>query len=294
MGDRSIGGVVCTVTVLAVAGFALAQTPAAIPAGDGDALRGPAVKQAPKVSTLVKRDMSGNLERIDTRPEQAALDVLGLTADERKPADKVMSDRFAAVTKLLQQHQDLFLKIQQGRQGGVKPEELRPQMREMREAATPLLENPLEDQVATALPEAKRAEFRRLVDEYKRVVATEEPRRMRQGAGTGGGKGRGRGNDGEPNSAAPDEMKKDAPKEPGKAPAEGPIPPRVEMNLLLREMGRALNAIVVERREHMDSFLKAIDATPEQEGQIRAIVRTRPEKKDGEAAKPTGIFFGSA
>ncbi len=278
---RTAGFMGATIVALC-AGLALGQSETAPKPADGDALRGPAVKEGPKTISLVKRDMTGKLERLDTRPEQAALDLLGLTADQRKGPDKVLSDRYAAVTKLLQAHQDLFLKIQQGRQAGAKPDELRPQMREMREHAAPLLENPLQDQVSLALPDDKRAEFRMIVDEYKRASAAEEPGGFGQGAGKGGGGGRGRGQT-EPEGQDGDAMVK--PKATPKASAAEPIPPRVEMNLLLREMARALNAIVVERKEHMDSFLKAVDATPEQEAQIRAVVRSATDKGD---TKPTG------
>src|SRR6185369_6731089 len=178
--------------------------------------------------------------------------------------------------KLLQEQYELFLKIQNARQSGAKPSEVRPLMREFRGYAQPLLENPLEDQVDKTLPEAKRAEFRRLVDEYKRVTAAEEPGGMGAGNGTGGGGGRGKGgaDDAKPDAAA------NPPAPAGKSPAEGPIPPRVEMNLLLREMWRALNAMVTERKEHLSALLKAVDATPEQEGKIQAIVREQAEGKE--------------
>jgi hypothetical protein len=253
--------------------MAWAEPPAATapPKTDDDAMRGPSVKESPKPLTLVKRDMSGNLERLDARPEQAAIGLLGLSAEEKKAPEKVLTDRFTAVTKLLQEHYDLFLKLQGARQSGAKPSEVRPLMREMHDYAQPLLDNPLEDQVEATLPEGKRAEFGRLVDEYKRVIAAEEPGGMGAGNGTGGGKGRGTGE-----GAGKDEMKPDAPSV-GKAPGNGPIPPRVEMNLLMREMGRALNAMVTERKERLAELLKAVDATPEQEGQITAIVRAAAE-----------------
>jgi hypothetical protein len=285
-------GFVGAAALVLVCGTAFGQTDAAAKPADADALRGPSIKESPKPVSLVKRDMTGKFERLDARPEQAALDLLGLTAEQRKAPDKVLADRFGAVTKVLQANQDLFLKIQQGRQGGVKPEELRPQMREMRQAAAPLLENALEDQVANALPEEKRAECRKLVEEYKRVMAAEEPGGYGQGAGTGGGGGRGRGRQTDAEKPAgdiPDAPKGDSKPEAKTEPkADGPIPPRVEMNLLLREMGRALNAIVVERKEQLATLLKAVDATPEQEGQIQAIVRDFASKKKDEAKLATG------
>jgi hypothetical protein len=277
---------VCVMGLLLACGVAMGrQQPVQGPGKtDDDAMRGPSVKETARPASIVKRDMTGKLERLDARPEQAALGLLGLSAEERKGADRVMTDRFAAVTKLLQEQYELFLKLQNARQSGAKLSEVRPLMRDFRGYALPLLENPLEDQVEKTLPEGKRAEFRRLVDEYKRVVASEEPGGMGAGNGTGGGKGRGSGE-----GAMKDEPKTDvppttspttptaAPPATGKSPAEGPIPPRVEMNLLLGEMGRALNAMVTERKEHLSALLRAVDATPEQEGKIQAIVREQAE-----------------
>jgi Spy/CpxP family protein refolding chaperone len=272
------------------AGMAWAEPPAAAaPKSDDDAMRGPSVKETAKAVTLVKRDMSGTLERLDTRPEQAAVGLLGLSAEEKAAPEKVLTDRFTAVMKLLQEKYELFLKLQGARQSGAKPPEIRPLMREMHEAAQPLLDTPLEDQVEKTLPDGKRAEFRRLVDEYKQVMAAEEPGGMGAGNGAGGGKGRGKGEGGGKAEPKPDAAPaSSAPAtQAGKASAEGPIPPRVEMNLLLREMGRALNAMVTERKERLQSLLKAVDATPEQEGKIQAIVRAQADenKKAGAGIK---------
>lgn len=269
--------------LMALCGVALGQAPTATPDAakpsdpqptgqkpgatkpDDDAMRGPSVKEAARVASLVKRDMSGTLERLDTRPEQAAVGLLGLSAEERKATDALFADRFAAVTKLLQEQYDLFIKLQNARQGGASRAEIRPLMRDFHNAALPMLERPFVEQVEAKLPEGKRAEFRRLVDEYKRAMAAEEPGGMGAGNGTGGGGGRGRGVEGGGSPA-------------DKGAADGPIPPRVETNLLIRETARALNAMVTERKEHLASLLKAVEATPEQEGQIEAIVREQAEK----------------
>lgn len=120
------------------------------------------------------------------------------------------------------------------------------------------------------------------MDEYKRAFAASEPMGERgggAGAGTGGGGGRGRGVEGREKGEKDGGEMKPA----DGAASTGPIPARVELNLLLREMGRSLKGIVDERKEHMDHFLKSIEATPEQEAKIRAITREAAEanKKNG-------------
>jgi len=248
---RALGAVL---TVAGLAGGAGAQPPGR------DVLRGPTVAQREKPATLIKRDMNGQLERPEARPEQAALELLGLTPEQRKNADAVLVARYAKVTTLLRENWDLFQKLQTARQAGAKAEEIRPLMREFRPVAAPLLSPGLEEQVAGALPEEKRAEFRRIVDEYKAVSAAEAPARARGGR----------------ESAS-------------RAPAAPRAAERIEINLLLREMARALKGIVDERREHMDAFLRAVDATPEQEAKIREMTRAAAEasRKGGAIGEPS-------
>ena len=128
-----------------------------------------------------------------------------------------------------------------------------PLMRQFRPIAAPLLEKPLAQQVAAALPEQKREQFTKMVDEYKRALAADDTK-----AAPGGGEGR-----------------------PGRravADPNGSISPRVEMNLLLREMGRSLKAIVEQRRDRTEQLVKAFEPTPEQEVEIRRIIRETGEK----------------
>lgn len=281
--QRSHAAVSVLLIWVGVAHSALAQEPTKpptpAPASDADAMRGPKVGEKQGPPTLVRRDASGKLERLEVRPEQAAVDLLKLAAEERKPADEVLAARMLEINKALQEHYDLFIKLQTARQGGAKPEEIRPLMREFRPLVAVLVEPALVDRVAKALPESRRSEYRGLVDEYKREFAASEPMGSRgggAGAGTGGGGVRGRGVEGREKDGDGGEMK----------PAEGaaaPIQARIEMNLLLREFARSLKGIVDERKENMDHFLTAVDATPEQEAKIRAIARERAEanKKAG-------------
>jgi hypothetical protein len=219
------------------------------PQDPATALRGPVVKETAAPVTLVQRDMSGHVVRLETRPEEAAIPLLGLSTEERAAAEKVISDRFAKVSQFLAEHRDLFLKIQAARQGGGDPKELAPLMREFRDAAAPLLDKPLSDQVSTALPEGKRAEFARVVDEYKRALFAEGPP------------------NGQPAGA----------EAPGPLPAGAPVPPRMEVNLLLREMGRSLQSTIKERRERFEELIRIVDATPEQQAKLQAIVQEKPK-----------------
>lgn len=243
--------VVITALAACVSAQETAQPPA--PAREPALLSGPRVEAKESRATLIKRDFNGKLTRLDDRPEHAALALLNLTAEERKPADAVLDARSVKVAKVLSDHIDLFTKIQNARQGGGKAEEMRPLLREMHDAAGDLLDPPLRTKVAEALPEAKRAEFARIVEEYITALASEE---------APGGK-----------PAADDQPMTDTPRRRAGA-ATGPgAAARIELNLLLRELGRELNSVVTTRREQTEAFLRAIDATPEQADKIQKIFR---------------------
>ncbi|MEX2219188.1 MAG: hypothetical protein WD749_10575 [Phycisphaerales bacterium] len=236
------------VCVVGLAGAgAAAQEPTVHERPAPDVLRGPKVVEAPRAPTLVKRDMSGRLERLDTRPEEAAIAMLELTAEQRAAIEEVLVARRAQVSALLEREWDLFIRVQAARQGGAAPSELGGLIRGFRPAAAGLLTPPLGDRVAAALPEAERGEFRRLVAEYNAAATAEGE----------GDRSRDRGPRAVGNPARAAE--------------------RVELNLLLREMARALRAVVEERREHMEAFLRAVEATPEQEKTIRDITRAAAE-----------------
>jgi hypothetical protein len=202
-------------------------------------LQGPKVVEGARPATLVQREMGGALVRLEVRPEEAAIDLLGLNTEQRAAAGKVIRERFAQVSKSLSEHYDLFLKIAGARQGGAAREELAPMIRDFREAAAPLFEPPLAERVAAALPEEKREKFRSLVEEYKKALLEDEAtkRQARESVSA------------------------------QRAMA------RVEINLTLREMGRALRATVQDRRERSEELIKKLDATPEQEERIRKIIR---------------------
>ena len=208
-------------------------------AQEADPLSGPKVVEHTRPATLVKREMGGSLVPLDTRPEQAAIDLLGLSESERAAADKVLQERFAQVSKALSEHYDLFLKIATARKGGASREEQAPLLREFAAAERSLLDPPLADRVADMLPKAKVAQFRALVREYSDALMKEEASK--------------RGNEqpvGERRAAM-----------------------RAEIGLTLREMGRALKATVDDRRERTDELIQKLDVTPEQEARIRAIIR---------------------
>jgi DNA-binding MarR family transcriptional regulator len=237
---------------------------------DDQALAGPKVDKPSGEKSIIERNFDGSLARLEVRPEQATVDLLTLTPEQKQAVAGLFERRAKEVSKILYDHFDTFLAVQAARQGGAmrrpdnkERDELAVKMRELRDAADDagLIRPPLEEQVAAALPEEQRAEFRRIVDEY--MVAMEE-----QAQRDMGGYGQG------------------AFTRPGNPTADGPrrgpnVRERAEMNLLLREVARTLGAQVQERKEQTEALLKAVEATPEQAAKIQAILREAGEKNRG-------------
>lgn len=239
--------------VLGQAGDAPAAQPAAT---DAHPLGGPRVESRPEARTLVRRAMGGELEVLEQRPEAAAVDLLDLSERERADVQRVLEARAALVSKVLSEHYDLVLRSQglrQAMQDGGDRREAAGLLRDLREAVQPLLEPALRTQVAEVLNPASRAEFERLVDEYVAALTAEGarggdgPRPARRGPRANGEEGAG---------------------------AEGFARRRVEMTLVQREIGRALAGMVAMRQEQVAEFFKAINATPEQEAKLRAIMQS--------------------
>lgn len=261
--------IMAALALLTAAGAAAGAGPEPTPPAAPAPLSGPKVDPAASdgvtgAATLVKRQFGGRLEPIDRRPEAAALDLLGLTSEERAAADSLLSERAAKVSELATQHATLLMSLKGSREGGGLPEDLRQKMREFREAASGLLNPPLAEQLSATLPDAKRAEFRRLVNEYTSAMSADEAAARRGGM---------QAMDGErPAGRRPDRA--------------GAGPMMMELNLLLRETGRGLAGKVAEGRERVDELLKAVDATDEQAEKIRRLARESASEATGSKQTP--------
>lgn len=270
--SKAAHSIVAMALLLAAAGASQGAEPepppAATPAADQAPLSGPKVAPSEAASpaasaTLVKRHFDGTLEPLDQRPEAAAIDLLGLTTQERAAADTLLTERAAKVSTLATEHATLLMSLKGSRESGGLPEDLRQKMREFREAASGLLHPPLAEQLSATLPHATRAEFRRLVNEYTNAMSVDEAAR-RGGMQAMDGK-------------------RPAGRRPERAGAASMM---MEMNLLLRETGRGLAAKVTERRERMDELLKAVDATDEQAEKIRRLAGESASEANGYKQTP--------
>jgi hypothetical protein len=214
---------------------------------DASALGGPKVAQKPHQLTLVERDATDKVTRLTQRSEEAAIGLLGLPSEEKAPIDAFFIKRAAAVSKLLGDHTPLFLKLQAARQGGASRDELAPLMEEFETAAADLLKTPLIDSVLELLPASAREPYTKLVSDYNAAVLAEE-------------------------LASRTGRVVEGPRAMGRVASR-----RLEANMLLREMGRSLGALVNERRERTAALIQAVDATPEQAEKIEKIFRSQTQ-----------------
>jgi hypothetical protein len=219
-------------------------------AGQEALLSGPSVGEEASAATLIERDYEGKLRPLEVRAEFAAVDLLGLSPGDRAAADAVIAERGALVETVVFDNLVLLTELKTARAaaapGGDPLGGNRELRRKMSRAMEPLNEGgPLVDRMAAALPEASRGEYRRLVEEWYDAAAQEMP-------SEGGGRR-------------------------GKAFA-------VRLRALGEEIRAAYERGVAGRTERLDEIVAVLDLTPEQEGEVREIIRRSFTESGG---KPT-------
>ncbi len=251
---------------------------------DADSLAGPkiAAKDAEK-RTIVRRDFQGKLERLEERPEIAAVRMLPLDEATRAKVDAIIAERAVVVSQITLEHYELFAKFQGAfAPGPVSAESRRERValvRELREVAKPLFEPAFVETLAKAMPEEHGNELREMVGAYREAV-------MASDAAERGGQTETRD---ETMMSGEAEGAKAADEE--KSPTEGrrggrgdrmrrAIDAQVyEVRLVGREMGKSFQTFIADKQQRAEDLYALVDVTPEQRAKIDAIVR-----KDGEAA----------
>ena len=219
---------------------------------------GEMVREADQPPTIVERTFEGTLVELDVHPAAAALARLKLSDAERAATEAILDERARYVSKVARENQDLLLKLQTARRGGAAGGEGRRELMELMREARPLLEPlvrpTLAERLEGVLEEPNREELTRMVGEYM------EAYREVQSAGRGDG------------ASATDETERGE-RRLGQRARGGLERAQAESGLALREIARAFAATVEMRREQTQDLLRAVEATPEQEGQIQQILK---------------------
>lgn len=245
------------VVALAVgpAGAALGQ---AEPSPMDGLLGGPPVQVEPNAPSLVERDFEGMMRPLDVRPEIAAMGLLGLTDAERKAVDELIDARAALVDRVVYDNLELLTQLQQARANAQSGEERKPEdaanrravAGQFREAVAPLMaQEPLAEHFAEALPAEHRDQYLAIVKEWHEAQAGESAEGM--------------------NGAMNEQRRPRGLRSPAMAGV------RLEMRAAV-ERGRA------DRQERGAQLVEMLDLTPEQEAEVRAMLRAFGDANDGE------------
>ena len=153
-------------------------------------LAGPTVTEGrDAAATLVQSDFDGRVRVVDGSPEEAALRLLGLGADELAMAEGILAERARLVDDFVAENILLLGQMDTADKAGDKKTQGALVVKALQELRPVLEKGKLEDRVAEALPEGARERYRRLLKEYWSAVVED---RRRSPKPDGGGKRLGR------------------------------------------------------------------------------------------------------
>lgn len=235
--------------------------------GAADALRGPSVGEKLLSRSLVERDFSGKLKRLEVDPAIAAIEHIELTPDERAKVDRLINERNTLMDGLVLDHLKDIVALAGARQAGDRAG-TRESLVRVYEEFRPFIERgTLSKELKSALPEAKYAELERMTREYGEAAMGERESEMNgentQGAaaGAGGKRFAGRGGAGK----------------------EGAGAARAQEFLegFGQEIKRSYERVLGSRAKDFDALLASLSLRPEQESKVRGLVTDLIQKSLG-------------
>lgn len=143
---------------------------------------GPPGPSAAPDPSIVRRDLAGGVEPTPLSPEQAALEALRLSPEQRAAAEAVLLKRARILDDLVSKRLDELVKLGNAASAGDGADALA-QLATMVGHATALTaDGTLREQIERALPAEARAAFARVLAEYWRAVRTDtSPSRAKGG-----------------------------------------------------------------------------------------------------------------
>jgi len=240
------------------AGLARAQEPAK--KAEEPALKGPRVSDKESSKTLVEKDFSGKLKRLELPAEEAALRLVKVDDASRAKIDTILGERAAIMDKALIQNIDLVVQIHNAGQSGDKAEALK-LLQEFGKKLEPLkARGKLQDEVAGALPEAEREAYRALVKEYHQALVA--------------------------NAMAQAKAK-------GEELTLGQAAGRELVAAIGQEIKRSYDRQIGGRKEDFEKLIASLNLKPEQETRIRNMVTDYGQKtKLNPTAEQKRALFG--
>lgn len=288
--------------ILALAGGCTALGAFSFAAAEPDALAGPKVAPGDRPATLIERNMDGSMRRPDAPIAEAALERLELDEATRVKVELLLAERAGVIDSIVKQNLEALNTMRTDREAR-GPEVRMEHNRLLSEMFKPVLEKgPLESQVAALLPEAQRETYLGMIREHREAMIAERMRNARGPRGDGTGPGEGRGPRGGPGMDDPMLFDDETPPPPRRRPegrGEGrpefaPGSPEAErramamqLDAMRFEIQRSVERVTGERRDRLESIVKELDLTPEQEAKVTALLRQRGEalRNDDPAAR---------
>lgn len=137
-------------------------------------LRGPTIAvQEQTTSSIVSTDFNGTVRRLETTPEEAAVALLNLTGEAKERVSTILTRRGKAIEDFVLNNIDLLTKLDTAGKTNNKSDQLLLGLEAMQKLSAVWKDGTLFDQIKSALPEGKRAEFERLVVGYWDALAEE-------------------------------------------------------------------------------------------------------------------------
>lgn len=238
-----------------------APTAAQPPAQNPAPLGGPSLAREAVRRTLVKRDFNGTLERLDIPAEEAALELLDLSEQEKTDVRLILAERAAILDKVVGENLPLLIQANNARESG----DAVAGARYLRELSTQLraftARGRLSDELVAVLSPENGETLRTLVREYWQAVFEDARAAARSAAPSDGMQ-----------PSDPIAADRDGAPRPG---AERPNAREMMRRELLAAFGteirRSYERRIASRQGELDQLIAALDLDDATEGEIRRL-----------------------
>jgi len=246
--------------ILSLASFAFAQ-PASTSASP---LAGPTVTQASDSKpTLVQSDFDGHIRIVDGSPEEAALLLLKLDDNARSAADAIFAERARLIDEFIADNLVMLTQLDTAEKAGDKQTQAALGLKAIQELRPVLDKGRLEDRIAAAIPEDRRAQYHAILKEYWSAIVKDRRRTPKPGG--------------------PDK---------GKAPGRIEIMAQAKFEAFGKEFERSYQRIEQSGDLAFHYIFKGVELSEDQRGTIRTLFNTHAAQTKGNATeKENGQLF---
>lgn len=146
--------------------------------GPEEVLSGPKVKETQAERSLIRRNFQGRVQRLDSSPAEAAVDLLSLDAETKAKVKAILDTRTSTLDRIVRENLELLLKFQNtpDRRGKLTL------LREAKETFKPLEQKgTLQDQIIKVLPKDQADRYRELIQGYWDTLIADAEQEARNG-----------------------------------------------------------------------------------------------------------------